>query len=389
VKYIPLIWSGIWRRGGRTLLIILQTGVAFSLFGALQGMQTGAERAIANSRGDILIVHSRERTASPLLRSQLSQIGSVPGVKAVNLENALVCTYQGPANRVIAVAINADDTFLETLPEFKVLPGQFAAFSHSRTGALVSTGLASKYGWKLGSRIPLVCTTRQSNGSPAWTFDIVGIFSHQGLMALSDLVVINNDYLDEGRLTGRGTVQHFDVVASDPRQAQTVADAIDRRFANSASETRTDSLRELAQAQMQSIGDLGFLIHAVVGAVLFALLTSIATLMMQSIRERVPELAVLRALGFSSATVFSLLLTETLTISVAAAALGLAAASVILPLAGQIAPDFSVPGISMPASVVVLGLALSLLIALLSVALPAYKTSKLEVAKTLPGQKAL
>jgi putative ABC transport system permease protein len=56
VKYLPLIWSGIWRKPLRTALIFLQVCVAFALFGALQGMKTGMDRAIANTRADVLYV---------------------------------------------------------------------------------------------------------------------------------------------------------------------------------------------------------------------------------------------------------------------------------------------------------------------------------------------
>jgi putative ABC transport system permease protein len=105
------------------------------------------------------------------------------------------------------------------------------------------------------------------------------------------------DYFDQARLTGKGTVSHFNVSVFDPTQAVTVAEAIDRRFTNSSNETRTESLRELAQAQMQSMGDLNFLIRAIVSAVLVALLFATAIVMMQSTRERTPELAVLKTLG--------------------------------------------------------------------------------------------
>ena len=41
LKYLPLIWSGIWRKPGRTALILLQVAVAVALFGVLQGLKTG------------------------------------------------------------------------------------------------------------------------------------------------------------------------------------------------------------------------------------------------------------------------------------------------------------------------------------------------------------
>lgn|GEM_PF-2171866 len=56
MKYLPLIWSGIWRKPGRTTLVLLQVALAFTLFGVLQGMKTGVDPAVANARAVFLMV---------------------------------------------------------------------------------------------------------------------------------------------------------------------------------------------------------------------------------------------------------------------------------------------------------------------------------------------
>ena len=171
------------------------------------------------------------------------------------------------------------------------------------------------------------------------------------------------------------------VAVSDPRLAVTVADGIDRRFANSANETRTDSLRELAQSQMQSIGDLNFLIRAIVSAVLVALLFATATMMMQSTRERTPELAVLKTVGFTDRVLFLLILAEALAVFIAAAACGLALATLIFPLASKI-----IPGLSMPMIVAAVGLACAAAVALLSAWVPAVLAARLKPAEALASR---
>jgi putative ABC transport system permease protein len=134
----------------------------------------------------------------------------------------------------------------------------------------------------------------------------------------------------------------------------------------------------LAQLNLQSIGDLNFLIRAIVSAVLVALLFATATMMMQSIRERTPELAVLKTLGFSNRAVFLCILAEALTIFVAAAACGLALAMLVFPLASRI-----VPGLSMPVIVVAVGVASAVLAAVISVSLPALAAARLNIATAL------
>jgi putative ABC transport system permease protein len=92
VKYLPLIWTGIWRNPGRTLLIFLQISVAFALFGVLQGMKTGVDQAIAKARADLLFVSPKECCAFQLPAAYLDRIKSLPGVKSVQIENGLLTT---------------------------------------------------------------------------------------------------------------------------------------------------------------------------------------------------------------------------------------------------------------------------------------------------------
>jgi putative ABC transport system permease protein len=191
-------------------------------------------------------------------------------------------------------------------------------------------------------------------------------------------MVVNLAYFEEARALGKGTVQHFNVAISDPKQAVAVADEIDRRFANSSQETKTESLQELAQANMQSIGDMNFLIRAVVGAALVALLFATATMMIQSVRERTLELAVLKTVGFTDRAVFLLILGEALLLCIAAAAFGLALATAILPLAARF-----ILGLTMPKIVLVIGLGFAVAVALISAAVPAVLAGRLKVATAL------
>src|SRR5262249_34976748 len=174
-----------------------------------------------------------------------------------------------------------------------------------------------------------------------------------------NFILINNAYFDEARQSSKGTVRRFIVTVSDPKRALAVADSIDRLFGNSADETRTESFRELAQSQMQLIGNLDFAIRAIVGAAFFALMFSTAAMMMQSVRERTPELAVLKAVGFTDRAVFALILSEAVALCVVAAAFGLGLASLTFPLAAK-----AVPGLAMPPVIIEVGLACAVLVAL-------------------------
>jgi putative ABC transport system permease protein len=380
VKYLPLIWSGIWRKPGRTILIFLQVSVAFALFGVLQGLKTGVEHVINETRADLLIVHSRLGLIDSLPLGGLERIKSVPGVKFVDPVELFGATYQKPTQKLGVVAIRPDKDWLSAFT-FQISPEYVAAFQKIRTGALVRVELANKYGWKVGDHIPLMSSTAQMTGSTDWAFDVVGTFSDSDVGSSGDVIMINFAYFDAARLAGKGTVKHFNVAVYDPKLAVTVADEIDRRFANSSNETRTESLRELAQSQMQSIGDLNFLIRAIVSAVLVALLFATATMMMQSTRERTPELAVLKTLGFTDRVVFLFILAEAIAVFIAAAVCGLALAMLAFPFASKY-----IPGLSMPIVVVVVGLACAVLVAAISASVPAVLAARLNIATALASR---
>jgi putative ABC transport system permease protein len=380
MRFLPLIWSGIWRKPGRTNLIFLQVCVAFALFGVLQGLKTGVEHVIGEARADLLLVHGSLSLIDFLPLGLIEEIKSVPGVKVVAPVELFGAIYQNPSQKLGVVAIRPDEGWLSAFT-YTIAPDYVTAFRKLRTGTIIKEGLAKKYGWKVGDHIPLMSTTAQMNGSTDWAFDIVGTYRDSDVGGGDDVLLINYDYFDEARFAGKGTVKHFNVAISDPKLAATVGEEIDRRFANSSNETRTESLLELAQSQMQAIGDLNFLIRAIVSVVFLALLFATATMMMQSTRERTPELAVLKTLGFTDRDVFLFILAEAMTIFIAAAACGLALALLAFPMASQF-----VHGLSMPPVVVVVGLACAALVAVISASVPAVFAARLNIATALSGR---
>lgn len=381
MKYLPLVWSGLWRKPGRTILIFLQVAVAFALFGVLQGLKSGVAHSVAEARADLLIVHSRVALFNPLPLGLLDRIRSVPGVKVAVPVELTGATYQKPTERLGVVAVGTADPHWTDAFTYSVAPGPLEKFRKARTAMLVQVPVVDKYGWKVGDKVPFSTFVTQQNGSNNWAFDDVGTFTDSDMGGGRIKILVNYAYFDEARVANKGTVNHFNVAVTDPKLAVQVADAIDRSFRNSSHETKTESLRELAQSNVQRIGDFDFLIRAVVSAVLMALLFATTTMMIQSVRERTPELAVLKTVGFTDRTVFGLVLAEALTVCIAAAAFGLALAALVFPYASKV-----VVGLSMPLVVVAVGLGCSVLVALVSAAVPAVLAARLRVAMALAGR---
>ncbi len=381
MKYLPLIWSGTWRKPVRTALIFLQVCIAFALFGVLQGMKSGMDRAIANVRADVLYVGPAVVGGARLPIAELNRLRSVPGVKTVSFNDGMLAFYQKPTQQVYVLAIPPSDFFRTVEPEiFSIRSKDLEALRKTRTGILITEDIGKKYGWHIGDQIPLITSTAQANGSTTWTFDIVGMVSDHE-RGEDSLVVANYYYLDEARALDKGTVNHFYAIASDPREAAAVSDAIDRTFANSASPTQTASFRDRSQQAMQSLGDLNFAIRWILSAVLVALVFSMATMMMQTVRERTPELAVLKTLGFGNRTVFLLIAAESLLMCIPASLMGLALAWIAFPLAAKY-----VAGLSMPVVVVGFGILGAVLVALIGVSVPGLRAAKLNIVDAPAGR---
>jgi putative ABC transport system permease protein len=377
MKYLFLVWSGIWRKRTRAALILLQVTIAFTLFGVLQGLDTGIKQAISKAHANRMYVLSRVSSGDSLPLGMLSQIQRVPGVVAVTYQSGLPGTYQKPDQQIAASAVDAA-TFGRIFSEVVIPPGQLDALARTRAGAIVGEPLARQYGWKVGERIPVQSPIVQRDGSSAWGFDVVGTFTEPDNPDQANYLIINYAYLNEGREANRDTVSDFVVQIDDPKRSASIGHEIDTLFANSPHETRTQSESDLASSQVQRIGDIDFLAHAVTAAAFFALLFATGTLMMQTVRERTSELAVLKTVGFADRRVMTLILAEALVSCLLGAAIGLGIAALLLPRARQLVGMSHIPGI-----VVVVGFGCAILLALLSGAIPAWRGLNLQVATAL------
>ena len=378
MKYFPLVWNGLWRRPVRTIFTVLSIAVAFILFGILAGVDAGFAHTLEASRMDRLFTDSRFGAPMPL--SYADQIASVPGVNVVAPRSGLVGYFQDPKNFVYVLC--ADRRFFALRPEITILPEQIERLLTTRTGAAVSAAQAQKYGWKVGDKVPIQTTTAQTDGNQVWTFDIVAIIDDSSRRGGGGWFIANYSYLDEGRVIEKGTITRFLVRIRDPERGGQIGRQIDKLFANSAVETRTSSERSGAQSGVKFFGDVNFLTRTVLGAVFFMLLFLTGNTMVQSVRERIPEFGVLKALGFSENTVLSFVMAESVLLCLLAASTGLLASKLIIPIASAPLSDFVLLR-QMPWTAMLLGLGLALIVALLSSLLPALRVKQLSVVDAL------
>lgn len=384
MKYFSLVWAGLWRKRTRTIFTMLSIVVAFMLFGLLQGFNEGFKNVEKNQDVDRLYISARTNMTDGLPIAHLNRIKTVPGIRAVSHWTYFGGFYQNAKDPLPAFATDVEQLF-SVYKNMGIKPEYVQAMQKTRNGALISEALAQKRGWKIGDRIPVGTSiwTKKDGGS-TWDFEIVGTFDASAYGGGFPSFYLNYSYFDEASAFGHGIIHYYLVAIDDPHQATQISKQIDALFANSANETQTQTESGLVQMQLKQLGDINFIANAIVGAVMFTLLFLTANTMMQSVRERTSELAVLKTLGFSDGKVLGLVLVEAVMLCLFAAAIGLAISSSVFkspPLQALFGKN-----LHMPAIVVAMGAGMALLVALVSGLPPAWRARQLNIVDALAGR---
>jgi putative ABC transport system permease protein len=375
MKFLPLVWAGLWRRPVRSILTASSIVIAFVLLGLLQGVNAGFDRAIAAANRNFLVTGTRVRGGANMPIAAMTKIRSVPGVKAVAPRAYFMQDDSRTAEYSLAAIATEPDLFFRMLSGAKVDRKDLDAMRRTRAGLLATPELLQVMKWKVGDTITVRSRTLQTNGSPDWSFNILGTFT---MPATAYFGVINYDYLDASRAADRNSAEMFYVEIQDPTRAIATAAAIDRIFANSAHESRTRSQQDRAEARAKQMGDVRLFTNAILGAVLFTLAFLTGNTLRQSLQDRSREFAVLKALGYSGNQVLGLAFAEALFLYLPPALVGLALAQLLAP---QWQEDFG--SIVVSARVVVMGLSCAVILAFVGAALPAWTLSRTPMAGAL------
>ncbi len=381
MRFLPLLWAGLWRRPGRTFLTLLSVVNAFLLLGMLQSLTSGLSNVAAETRANSLITRSKISLLESLPVGLAKQIRTVPGVRGVTPVVVFPTSYRNEVQGPMGLGVDPRSYFAAT-PDLQVSQAAIAAMNRNRMGILIGPSLTERYRWKVGDRVPLKSLLwPNADGSNAWQFEVVGTFEPTGSGTGNSSFLVNYDYIDEGRVAAKGTASFFALSIADPAASVEISNQIDRVFANSPHETTTTTSAQMAQEQISSIGDIGFVVNAVAGAVFFSLLFYIGTGMVQSVRERTPELATLKAMGFSDGTVLRLIVGESLLLCLSGSLIGLALVSALFPIAVR------ATGLPIEAKgVFLLGLMLAVALALLGGLPSAIRAMRLSVVDALAGK---
>jgi putative ABC transport system permease protein len=381
MKYLYLVWSNLRRKKMRTILTLLSIMVAFMLFGYLGAIRQGFSQGIDVAGVDRLIVRHRISIIQLLPEAYESRIEQIDGVIDAAHQTWFGGIYQKPSNFFAQMPVKPQE-YLDMFPEFLLSDEERAAWLKTRSGAIAGRGIADRFDWKVGDRIPINATIwTRKGGERTWEFDLVGIYDGAEKGTDTSQFLFRYDFFDESRQFTQGQVGWYSVRISDPDRAAETSALIDAEFANSPYETKAEPEGAFLQGFANQIGDIGFIMMSIVAAVFFTILLVAGNTMAYAVRERTNELAVLKAIGFTDRAVLGLVLGESLVLTGLGGAIGLSLAWLLVstgdPTGGSL-PMFYIPVKDLVTGVVLIGV-----MALVAGILPALQAQRLRIADAL------
>ena len=378
MKFLPLIWMNVWRRRIRTTFTLLSVFIAFLLFGIVMTIRAAFSLGVDVAGLDRLVLINKVTLILPLPIAYQARLQQIPGVEVATHQTWFNGAYQQPTNVLSTIAVEPVP-MLQIYPEYKLPPEQVEMWLADRQGAVVGRDLADRYGWKIGQRIPLMSAIWQPK--QPWEFNIVGIYDAESGVDKTQFF-FRYDYLDQNRAGDlSGLVGWYIIKIADPSQAVELGRTFDQTFANSGAETKTTTEKGFIESFAKQIGDIGAITIAISVTVLFMFTLVAASTMVQSVRERTNELAVLKTLGFTDPSILTLVLAESLFITVVGGGLGLAVAWLFVqggdPRGGLL------PIFMLPPKDIAIGVALMILMGLVAGVAPAMGAMRLRITDAL------
>lgn len=382
MKYLPLIWRNLGRRKIRTIFTTLSIFIAFLLFGVLMAIKAAFGMGIEVAGADRLMMIHKVSFIQPLPKSYLERLRTVEGITTITHANWFGGIYQDPSNFIANMAVDPE-TWLEMYPEFTLPDEQKQAWFANRIGAIVGIDTATRYGWKVGDRVPLQGTIYRKPDNSPWEFVIEGIYDSPVKGTDKTQLFFHYEYVNQTmRNTGfSDQVGWYIVRVENPAEADAVARRMDAMFANSPAETKTATEKAFVSDFAKQVGDIGAIMTAIAAVVILFILFVAGNAMAQSIRERTNELAILKTLGYSDGKVLAMVLLESTLVALLGGGLGLAIAWGLIAQGdptGGLLPIFYFPPKDL-----VLGCLLVLALGVFSGLVPALQAGRLKIVDAL------
>jgi putative ABC transport system permease protein len=385
VKFLPLVWHNLVRNKLRSILTAGAIGLAVALVCLLLTMPGGLDRILSEIASNTrIVVHNEAGLVYPLPYAYLQKVRSMPGVVG-----AASWTWFGGVFRE-EKGVEFPNFAIEPDPvgvvweDWDIDPAELADFRRYRDAAIVGRGTLAQQGWKIGDQV----TLKGSVYPVDLQFRIVGEIPDEQ----APHFWFQREYLDQAlRAAGRGGLDMLGTIwvrVDDPARVGPLMAEIDAAFRNSEAETASETEKSYFANFFGQLQGFVTVILIVTGLVALCIVFIAANTASMAVRERMGEIAVLKALGFSRRLVFGTLLAEATLLSTFGGILGaLAALGLTLFLRANASgwnPQLGPLGsFIVTNTILVQGLFLAFFVGMVSGVVPSFGAARRPVAQTL------
>jgi putative ABC transport system permease protein len=377
MKFLRLIIKNVGRNKRRTVLTVLSVAVSVFLLATMQAVIAALGGISELTGGEYRVIVRRNTSiADSMPEAYRQKIEQVPGVVATCPSNWFGGIYKEDKPQYMFAQFFVDPkTLFDVQFESEISAEEKAAFQRERTAAVVGKKLADKYGWKLGDVIELKGAIYPLDVR----LTIRGIYTGPHDTSF----YFHRDYVEEA-FGNPGNVGQYRVRIDSPDHAARVMEQIDSMFKNSAAPTKTETEAAFAASFVSMLGNVKGLITGVGLIVVFTITLIGANTMAMSARERFSEVAVMKALGFRPAAILTLMLSEAVLIALLGGVLAVVAAKVFYQFVGMgdMLAIF-LQNFKITTGTIVMSLAASALIGLVSGGIPAWNAARIRIVDGL------
>ncbi|MDO8432545.1 MAG: ABC transporter permease [Candidatus Binatus sp.] len=324
LKLFIMALRNLWRQPRRTILTGLTFAVAVFIFTVLIAVPASMDLIAEDaSRGIRLIVTERNNNSLPV--KYCAAIRKIPHVLGCSPQIQWTGIYRDLRDPITTTGITNDIYTVTGSSDYSPPPAIAKQLANDRRGALIGSVLMREHHWKIGQPITL---RNPSDGKMTLTFIPM---AELPTIYLSRIFFFNRQLLDDAVKNAYGeniqNVAGFMSVRVDRAEnLGLVANQIDENFHNSEAETQSVTESDTLANYVSAIGDVRTIIYSLCIVVLLTMLLIAANSMAMMVRDRVGEVAVMRAIGFTQVHAASLMLCEAAMIGVSGAAIGAALA---------------------------------------------------------------
>jgi putative ABC transport system permease protein len=380
-----LVWRNLTRRPLRSSLTVLSLVVAIFLICALRTLITTLSAGVENADSRRLAVMSATGLFVELPIKYQAAIDAIPGVELTTKFQWFGGYYRSQRNFFAQFAVDPQ-TMLQMYPECQVTEAEQQVFLRERTSCLIGRQLAEDFGWKVGDTIPIIGALHPHPDDKAWEFQVAGVYRSDVPNFDNRTLFFHWDYFEETLKQGGVPpgVGVFSIRVAKGADIPQVIAAVEQTFHDS--EQRVDCATE-AEFQRQFVtmfGNIPLFVGWIGSGVVLAILLACVNTMLMAVREQTIDIGIQKALGFTDASMFGLLIAQSLFLAGLGGGLGLFLA---WSLQGFLADQLGafLPGFVIHGSTFAIAAAIAVGIGLVAGIVPARQASRLRCVQALRG----